>query len=452
MDNISTVPSLSTCASTRPTKTGLALSGGGYRAAAFHLGTLSKLHELNVLNKVDVLSTISGGSITGAAWCLYAGDYDSFHKEMVTKLTTQSVIHWVLTSWTFIKAALFIILFLFGALTLTFTTWAPATFPVLILFFFLLFRYQFKIFPVSQEIEKAYNAFFYQGKTLKDLPSKPLLAIGSSNLHSGRPFTFSKAKMSDSSYVFRSEYNPPIHFKQENFPVARAVMASSCVPFAFTPVIIGKEFFRTETDYSRIKPILIDGGVYDNQGIQKLTQPNSSYECDQVITSDAGSNFIMDKKYPNAIALLIRTVDLFMYRIKAVQMVQNIYRNVGGRGKPIAYFSLGWRIQNAIPGFVRSLCNGQILPEVIAAHGLRQEWADNPGAHIQEIENYLKERLKYEALEKRDLTEEQWRLASSTGTNLTCLSTARVEYLIRHAQNLTEIQIKLYCPDLLKES
>ncbi|MEO8498164.1 MAG: hypothetical protein ABI614_24120, partial [Planctomycetota bacterium] len=36
----------------------LALSGGGYRAAAFHLGTLRTLHEAGLLQSVDVLSTV----------------------------------------------------------------------------------------------------------------------------------------------------------------------------------------------------------------------------------------------------------------------------------------------------------------------------------------------------------------------------------------------------------
>ncbi|MDB5198765.1 MAG: hypothetical protein JWO92_728 [Chitinophagaceae bacterium] len=48
---------------------GLSLSGGGYRAA-FHLGTLKKISELDILEKVDVLSAISGGSITVAYFSL----------------------------------------------------------------------------------------------------------------------------------------------------------------------------------------------------------------------------------------------------------------------------------------------------------------------------------------------------------------------------------------------
>jgi NTE family protein len=428
---------------------GLALSGGGYRAAAFHLGTLNKLHELGILNKVDVISTISGGSITGAAWCLYNGDYPSFHKEMVTKLTTKSVIWFILGSWIFLRTLLFILLFIGGAIALSFTSLAYLTFPVLLLFKVLLYFFQFRIFPVSKVIEKAYNKYFCDGKTLGQLKERPLLAIGSSNLHSGRPFTFSRNKMGDSSYTFRQEYNPPIKFLHQNFPVARAVVASSCVPFAFTPVTINKEFFEVATDVNRVKPVLVDGGVYDNQGIQKLTQPKSSYECGIIITSDAGGNFIADEKYPNTLQLLLRTVNLFMYRIKAAQMVQNIYRNVQGGAKPIAYFSLGWRIQNAIPGFFRNMCDGQVIKEVVDAHCFQPDWINNPKNYEKEIIQHLEAQVGYAAIAKRDLTDEQWDIARRTGTNLTALPQERLSYLVRHAENFTELQVKLYCPSLI---
>src|SRR5689334_10690405 len=41
---------------------GLALSGGGYRSAIFCYGVLRGLHEIGVLQKVDYLSAVSGGS------------------------------------------------------------------------------------------------------------------------------------------------------------------------------------------------------------------------------------------------------------------------------------------------------------------------------------------------------------------------------------------------------
>lgn len=51
-------------------KLGLALSGGGFRASLFHIGVLARLAELDLLKSVSVLSTVSGGSIVGAAYYL----------------------------------------------------------------------------------------------------------------------------------------------------------------------------------------------------------------------------------------------------------------------------------------------------------------------------------------------------------------------------------------------
>lgn len=56
-------------------KLALTFSGGGYRAATFHLGTLSYLHTVKVgdstlLKHVVALSTISGGTITGLRYML----------------------------------------------------------------------------------------------------------------------------------------------------------------------------------------------------------------------------------------------------------------------------------------------------------------------------------------------------------------------------------------------
>ena len=56
-------------------KIALALSGGGARAMAFHLGCLRALHDLGILDRVRVLSTVSGGSVIGA---LYAASDDPF--------------------------------------------------------------------------------------------------------------------------------------------------------------------------------------------------------------------------------------------------------------------------------------------------------------------------------------------------------------------------------------
>ena len=45
---------------------GLALSGGSFRAATYLLGVFRKLKELHLLEKIDLFSCVSRGSITGA--------------------------------------------------------------------------------------------------------------------------------------------------------------------------------------------------------------------------------------------------------------------------------------------------------------------------------------------------------------------------------------------------
>jgi NTE family protein len=44
----------------------LCLSGGGFRAALFHLGSVRRLNELGVLGRVDTITSVSGGSFLAA--------------------------------------------------------------------------------------------------------------------------------------------------------------------------------------------------------------------------------------------------------------------------------------------------------------------------------------------------------------------------------------------------
>jgi predicted acylesterase/phospholipase RssA len=41
----------------------VALSGGGSRAMAFHLGCLRALHQAGLLERVTIISSVSGGSV-----------------------------------------------------------------------------------------------------------------------------------------------------------------------------------------------------------------------------------------------------------------------------------------------------------------------------------------------------------------------------------------------------
>jgi NTE family protein len=424
-------------------KLGLSLSGGGYRAAVFHLGTLKKLQQLNILQQVDVLSTISGGSITGAYYCLNKDDFDKFEKELYNFFQTKSVIKKVLLSGTFLQLILFSLFFLAPAFYFLFTSTAWLFLVFLGVFIILLLRFQFYIFPVSKRIEKIYDNFFFNKKCLGNLPDKPTLVVGSTNLQTACPFTFSKTWMQDSAYQYME---PAIKFKASGFPISRAVMASSCVPFAFTPIKIDKQFFQEETDAKKVHPLLVDGGVYDNQGIHKIVQ-GGYYSCKTVITSDAGCGSSGEISLRNTITLLLNTVDVFMSRIKKAQMVQYIYDNAGAANRQIAYFSLGWDVERCIPGFIDNLDDDKIVESVIIAHQLKPEWVKKPRIYEIEITNWLKSRTDYDKIIK-PTTEEKF-IARKVGTNLTALSKSQVDCLIKQAECLTELQIKLYCPSLL---
>jgi hypothetical protein len=53
-------------AATEPHGSTLLISGGGYRAALFHLGALTRLNELGLLSQVDTVGAVGGGSILAA--------------------------------------------------------------------------------------------------------------------------------------------------------------------------------------------------------------------------------------------------------------------------------------------------------------------------------------------------------------------------------------------------
>jgi NTE family protein len=58
----------------------LAISGGGIRAAAFAYGAMEEMRKQNMMSRVAYISTVSGGSFTGAWWALYGAELDNWHR------------------------------------------------------------------------------------------------------------------------------------------------------------------------------------------------------------------------------------------------------------------------------------------------------------------------------------------------------------------------------------
>jgi len=253
--------------------------------------------------------------------------------------------------------------------------------------------------------------------------------------------------MSDSFYEYPDDRSEPIKFKSEIFPISWAVMASTCVPFAFSPIRIHKKYFENKSDYSRVHPLLIDGGIYDNQGIHKLTQKGSSYECDCIIVSDAGGSQLSSKNINNQFVLLLKTVDLLMNRIKNFQMSNGIY-NGGNNDKNIVYQSLKWKVDNCIDGFYNNLINGNIRTSIWQYHNITEEEIKNKDE--KSIVQKLKESIDYKLILSHSPNEDEHKIATSVSTNLWSLKDKQINALIKCASAITEIQIKLYCPELIK--
>jgi NTE family protein len=427
-------------------KIGLALSGGGYRAAAFHLGVFSKLNKLNLLEHIDVISTISGGSIAGAYYLLNKDDYSKFELNFI-KALQKSVIKKILFSRRIIITIVFLFLLIATSTFIFIRQENIAAFlaPVF-LFIILVFYFQFFFLPFSNQKEKAYRKIFFNNNKLSDFPDSPVIAINSTNLETGTLFTFSKLKVSDSSYEYPKDGIHSIKFRPETFNISFAVACSTAVPVPFNPFKLAREHFKNEENYKRVSPSLSDGGLYDNQGIHKLTQPNSSYECDVIICSDGSQPFSFKYRGFNSFSVLYRSTDIMMRKIKSLQFIRDVY----SKQKSIAYFSLDWEYEKCVEYFIRAIKDDKISNEIIRFHNINHEL-------IIEIRKnnfvnaivYIKDLINYTTIIEDGISSKESMLINKIKTNLTALSKMQIELLSKHASVLLELQLRLYCPTLI---
>jgi NTE family protein len=424
-------------------KIGLSLSGGGYRAAIYHLGTLKKLREMKIIDKIDFISTISGGAITGALYGLSNNDFGDFEKQLRSAVK-KNVITGILFSPRFLIAAIPILAILI------FIVFSPLSkgyvFILLLALMIFLLIFQFQLFPISEIINDLYAKWFFKDRKLPALRESPLVIINATNYDTGRPFIFSRNRMGDSGYDYKDDEKNENIFKHNDFPISLAVASSTCVPFAFTPIYIKEKYINDLYKNQNINPCLVDGGVFDNQGMHKLTHKQSAYCSDIIIVSGAGTGNSKKKSIKNTLKLLMSTSDAFMDRIKNAQIIRNVYENKTYTMKPIAYQCLAWNFKKCFDRFIENLKKDVVLDEVIAAHGITNMVAKGQWV---EIETYMRKRIKYDTMEDIIPSQEDLKIARSVKTNLWTLKDKQIDALISQASILTELQVKLYCPSLV---
>ncbi len=255
----------------------LALSGGGYRAATYHFGVLSCLHKVGLLDKVSIISSVSGGSITTLKYAstLAEGlDFEIFSKELEEFLTERNLANDSIG--------------LLGAPT---SKRILQKHTLITAFSELYHRYLF-----SKESKK-FNIFW--NSNFKNCHIKEL-AINATEFYSGNSFRFTKSQSKGA--IIGNKHLRIYSSDAQKLRLGDILAASSCFPAGFEPIDLLNDFAISkplDRDYKNQWQIeslyLMDGGIYDNQGLEaiKLSIDRGNW-YDMIIISDTDR----DKEYP----------------------------------------------------------------------------------------------------------------------------------------------------------
>jgi NTE family protein len=260
---------------------GLALSGGGTRAAVFHLGVLRRLAAEGALERVTHLSTVSGGSLVTAVIMAQAGmkwpTSGRYEREIYPRVRD------LLTTTD---------LFSLRAVGLG---------------GMLRFNHRLLSHRASVLADLLETRWGVTGN-LGDLPDEPAWWINTTCLHTGKNWRFARREMGD--WKFGLHHEPP-------YRLAEAAAASAAVPYAIGALTLDlpkdgwfdadrrnhKASTRRERP-TKERVRLWDGGAYENLGLEALYKPGLALRhCDFLICSDASAELPPDSR-PSLLGLL----------------------------------------------------------------------------------------------------------------------------------------------------
>jgi predicted acylesterase/phospholipase RssA len=279
-------------------KTGLALSGGGFRASLFHIGVLARLAELDMLRHVEVLSCVSGGSVIGA------------HYYLEVRNLLQSKADPVITREDYIEIMQRVQRdFLAGVQKNIRTRVIASVWTNLRMIFDENYSrteragelFEKEIFSRVQDGEQSrprwLNELFIKPRGEPDTfapkydnwrrqAKAPILILNATSLNTGHVWQFTASWMGEPPGIINTAIDgnerlrrmyyseaPPAH---RRIRLGHAVAASACVPGLFEPLALARL-------YPDRVVRLVDGGVHDNQGTASLLEEN----CTVQLVSDA---------------------------------------------------------------------------------------------------------------------------------------------------------------------
>jgi NTE family protein len=266
----------------------LALSGGGSRAMAFHLGCLRALHRIGLLDQISTISAVSGGSVIASLYCSHPGDFDAFERrarELLRSGFLKPSIVTALTTLEGIKAiAVFVLLLLERTLALL----------VRLLLFPVRARVRgwnwLRISPLIRSasrttiLRRTFSRLLGQLKLTELRKDRPRLVIVACELRAKAAIYFTAERIHCWRYGSASS---------EGVELADAVSASAAYPLAL-PAIDRRMTFEKRGQRKEQRVTLTDGGVYDNLGLSVLwpdRDPSISLDVgvhDRIIACRAG--------------------------------------------------------------------------------------------------------------------------------------------------------------------
>jgi NTE family protein len=219
------------------TRIGLALSGGGIRAAIFHLGVLQYMAETGSFEKITSISSVSGASMCiGAIFAVNKNKWPSA-EEFLTK--TQPMVRSLILEKNIQRAAL---------LRLPFS---PA-------------YWNNRVELLAKMLEKKWGIT----GSLQDLPSMPFWEINCTTFETGGRFRFRKDYMGDVTVGF---------VQKPSLSTSHMIAASAAFPVLIGAYSLKTEGLRFTADKFGARETTVldkyslwDGGVYDNLGLDAL--------------------------------------------------------------------------------------------------------------------------------------------------------------------------------------
>jgi len=287
-------------------KFGLALSGGGSRAMAFHLGCLRTLNEKNLLDKVELISSVSGGSFLAAMYAYSDDNFSDFEtrvRHQLKKGFVGGIVKYTLLS---VETPKILIAILTAGFLNIFGLILGVIFGVLKLFgvtskklneFVVQFQAPLRRFASrSTAFEKYLRKEVFGALRLDQVKRSNLqIVINATEFKTGTAFRFGSKETGSWRFGILTGDIPFI---------SEAVVASAAFPALLPSFDWNKTFSKNGTSTEH-RVILTDGGVYDNLGISCMLPGRSSdfstnaYQADYIIccSASAGQSIGRDRPY-----------------------------------------------------------------------------------------------------------------------------------------------------------